>query len=42
VVPVQHPQHALLGGRHHRQAVGEAALEHHLHLVVELGQLDPA
>ena len=42
VVPCEHAQHPLLGGRHHRQAVGEAAVEHRLHLVVEIGELDAA
>ena len=38
---LEHPQHPLLGRRHDRQAVGEPAIEQHLHLVVEVGELDP-
>ena len=39
---LQHPQDALLGGRHHRQAVGPAPVEQRLHLVLGVGDLDAA
>ena len=37
---LEHAQHALLGRRDDGQAVGPAAGEHRLELVLELGQLD--
>ena len=40
VVPSQHPQHPLLGRRDDGQAVGPAAVEQRLDLVLELGELD--
>ena len=39
---LEHPQHALLGRRDDGQAVGPAAREHRLELVLQLGQLDAA
>ncbi len=39
---VEHPQHALLGRWHDGQAVGPAAREHRLDVVLELGELDAA
>jgi hypothetical protein len=37
----QHPQHQNLGGRHHRQSVAPAAVEHRLVFVLGVGQLHP-
>ena len=37
----EHPQHPLLGRWDDRQAVGEAAIEQHLHLVLEICELEP-
>ena len=39
---LEHAQHPGLGGRHDGQAVGPAAVEHRLDLVLELAELDPA
>ena len=36
----QHAHHPLLGRRHDGQAVGPAAVEHHLHLVLGVGDVD--